>query len=222
MYTGITQGLFEVIFVEKQEGLTSYKVRLSASLAGGLKPGDSVAIDGVCQTVVEIEKSDVTFQAIRETLEKTTLDRLHIGRWVSVERSARLGDENGGHELAGHIFEEGTILKRCESENNVMLEIQCSEEALKAIFEKGFIALDGSSLTIGAVDTNKKSFEVHLIPETLRLTNFSKKQIGDKVNIELDSKAVIISKNFERYLLPLQKKLEVLEEKVASMKQAYR
>ena len=217
MYTGITKGLFEVVFVDTAPCLTTYAIKLNQSLLSGLNIGNSVSVDGVCQTVVAINGMQVTFQAIEETLLKTTLKDLYEGRLVSIERSARLGDENGGHELAGHVFEEGTIVQRNPFENNLTLVIQCSPQATKYIFEKGFIGIDGSSLTVGTIDAEKGIFEIHLIPETLRQTNFSNKKIGDKVNIELDPRSVIISETIKRYVLPLQKRIEALEKKLVAV-----
>lgn len=214
MYTGITKGLFPVVSVDQQPFLTTYVVELNDTLSKGLSPGDSVSIDGVCQTVVSIQETKVTFQAIEETLSKTTLQNLFQGRLVSVERSARFGDENGGHEIAGHIFCTGTIVKRISCDNNLTLVIKPSAQAWKYIFEKGFIAIDGSSLTIGNLDQVNQTFGIHLIPETLRLTNFGAKKVGDKVNIEVDAKAVILAEGIERYFLPLQERIESLEKKI--------
>ncbi len=112
MYTGITRGLYEVIRLDKTPGLMSYTINLSSELCKGLKPGDSVAIDGVCQTVVALESSQVSFQAIQETLEKTTLNELRLGSCVSIERSLRVGDELGGHEVSGHVFGTAVIYQK--------------------------------------------------------------------------------------------------------------
>ncbi|MFI0348298.1 MAG: riboflavin synthase subunit alpha [Chthoniobacterales bacterium] len=213
MYTGITKGLFPVVFLDKTHSLTTYRIQFNRTLLDGLLVSASVSVDGVCQTVVAIDGNEVTFQAIEETLSKTTLQDLYEGRLVSIERSARLGDENGGHELAGHILETGTIIGKRPSVNNLTLIVQCSPQSIKYIFEKGFIGLDGSSLTVGRIDIQKCTFEVYLIPETLRLTSFSKKGPGDKVNIEVDAKAVIITETIKRYVLPLQKRVEALEKK---------
>ncbi len=211
MYTGITRGLFEVVKVDKKTALLEYQVKLNEELISGLRTGDSVSIDGVCQTVVAIEGDRVTFHAIAETLSKTTLSSLYEGRKVSVERSARIGDENGGHELAGHIIETGVVNKKISSENNLSLIIQCSPDNLRYIFEKGYIGLDGSSLTVGCVDKKNATFAIHLIPETLRLTNFAYKQVGDKINIELDSRAAIIAQTLDQHLTEIYDRLARLE-----------
>lgn len=200
MYSGITQGLFEITSIERSPGLLTYRVLLNDALIKDLKVGASISIDGVCQTVVQINHHHVTLHAMAETLAKTTLGDLCVGRKVSVERSLRVGDEIGGHELAGHIFEMGKIIDRNVSENNLSLVIECSPQCIAFIFEKGFIGLDGSSLTVGYVNLDAHTFAIHLIPETLRLTNFGEKQVGEKVNVELDARMVAVVETVRRIL----------------------
>lgn len=200
MFTGITKGLYEIIALTKAPGLINYTVNLSSELCNNLKPGDSVAIDGVCQTVVKLENTHVSFQAIQETLDKTTLNELQQGSHVSIERSLRVGDEIGGHEVSGHIFGTAKVHQRISDENNLTLVIQCPPEWMKYILPKGFIAVDGSSLTVGKTLPEQGLFYLHLIPETLRLTNFANKQVNDKVNIEFDQKTKTIVDSIERIL----------------------
>ncbi|MFC3907573.1 riboflavin synthase subunit alpha [Legionella dresdenensis] len=200
MYTGITKGLYEVVKLIKAPGLITYAVNLSPELCINLNPGDSVAVDGVCQTLVKLEGTHATFQAIQETLEKTTLDELQQGRYVSIERSLRMGDEIGGHEMSGHVFGTGIIQQQIRDENNLTLVIKCNPDWMKYILPKGFIAVDGSSLTVGETNPEQGLFYLHLIPETLRLTNFANKQINDRVNIELDHKTKTIVDTVERVL----------------------
>ncbi len=199
MYSGITCGLFDVIHVDKKPGLISYTVRFNSNVLNNLKVGASVSIDGVCQTVVSIIDNDVIFNAIQDTLDRTTLRYLNPGSKVSVERSLCYGDEVGGHEVAGHVMGTAQISDVTPTENNLSLTLQCPHEWMKFIFTKGFIAVDGSSLTVGDVDP-KGTFTLHLIPETLRLTNFSHKKIGDWVNIELDHRTRTIVATVERVL----------------------
>ena len=212
MYTGITHGLFAVSAVERAPGLLTYSVALTATLATGLACGDSVAIDGVCQTVVAIQDHTVTFNAIAETLAKTTLQDLQRGQFVSVERSLCLGDELGGHELAGHVFETGSVVTRQADANNLKLGIKCSQQCIRFIFEKGYVGIDGSSLTIGQVDYTKGVFDIHLIPATLRLTNFNNKEISAKVNIEIDARTMTITETVERHLADLNNRLLKVEQ----------
>jgi riboflavin synthase len=217
MYSGITQGLFVVKLVAKRAGLLHYTVVLNEALVKDLKLGSSVAIDGVCQTVVAQHDREVSFDAMQETLDKTTLNELFVNRKVSVERSLRFGDEIGGHELSGHIVEAGTVIDKKIAENNVSLSIQCSEACFSFIKPKGYIAVDGSSLTVGSTNKKQSSFEVHLIPETLRRTNFANKNTGDKVNLEPDMKTMVIVETMQHYFSSMDHRLKELEKKVKNL-----
>lgn len=159
-----------------------------------------MSIDGVCQTVVTIEANAPTFQAIQETLDKTTLAYLKLHQKVSVERSLKVGDEIGGHEVSGHVFGTAKIYRKTDAQDQVDLLIQCPLSWMRYIIEKGFIAVDGSSLTVGKVMPEQGLFALHLIPETLRLTRFSTKKEGDWVNIEFDHKTKTIVDSIERIL----------------------
>lgn len=199
MFTGITRGLFPVTLVERKPDLLRYAVGLGSELSEGLRTGASVSIDGVCQTVVAIDGKVAVFEAIRETLDCTTLDRLEVGSRVSVERSFRVGDEVGGHEVAGHVIGTGRVAAVVHAGDVCDLEIAVPKAWLKYIMPKGFIAVDGSSLTVGEVDP-AGAFSVHLIPETLRLTQLGAKHVGERVNIELDPRTVAIVDTVERVL----------------------
>ncbi|MDF1757056.1 MAG: riboflavin synthase subunit alpha [Legionellaceae bacterium] len=203
MYSGITQGLFPVISLNRSNNFLDYSVQLSPELINKLKVGDSVSVDGVCQTVVSINGENVQFHAIWETLSRTTLNDLTLKSMVSIERSMCLGDEIGGHEVSGHIFGTGVISQVLKSNENLSLVIHCDELWMKYILPKGFIAIDGSSLTIGETDPKRGLFSIHLIPETQRVTNFKTKQINDKVNIEFDHKTKTIVDTVERVLSQL-------------------
>ncbi|MEZ4329033.1 MAG: riboflavin synthase subunit alpha [Polyangiales bacterium] len=198
MYSGITRGLFPVVEVSREPGLLRYVVDLGAELSAGLTLGASVAIDGVCQTVVALEGSRVHFDAIQETLDLTTLDTLAPGRNVSVERSLRIGDELGGHDVAGHVIGRGEIVALSRDGHDVSVRVRVPEAWMAYVLPKGFIAVDGSSLTVGR--TFPDGFTLHLIPETLRLTNFGTRAVGDLVNIELDPRTVAIVDTVERVL----------------------
>lgn len=201
MFTGITRGLAPVTELASAPDLVDYVVDLGP-LAEGLAIGASVAVDGVCQTAVSIEGTRVRFQAIRETLQRTTLDTLALGRMLSIERSRKVGDEIGGHDVAGHVIGTGTIaVRRMDgpSGNDVAFRISVPATWMKYLLHKGFVALDGSSLTIGEVDPSG-FFWVHLIPETLRVTGFAAKREGDRINVELDPHTVSIVDTVERVL----------------------
>ncbi len=200
MYSGITKGFYPVVFLKKSLGILNYTVALPTELVDNLKPGDSISIDGVCQTLVKLEDNQASFQAIQETLDKTTLNELILGSYVNVERSLRYGDEVGGHEVSGHVFGTGIIHQKIINHDNLTLVIACDPSWMRYIFCKGFIAIDGSSLTVGDTDPNQGLFYLHLIPETIRRTRFSQKKIGDRVNIEFDHKTKTIVETVERLL----------------------
>lgn len=221
MFTGIVSGCFTVSRVMREIDLIDYEVTLSPALVAGLVIGASVAIDGVCQTVVELSDTAASFQAIAETLSKTTLSDLRVGRQVNVERSVRFGEEIGGHVIAGHVFETGTVVsldtrpstKLLSNKNqSLALTIQCSTACIPYLYEKGFIAVDGASLTVGPVDLTHARFTVYLIPETLRRTTLAQKKVDDKVNLEIDDKTRIIVDTFQARFSHLEARLAVLEQ----------
>jgi riboflavin synthase len=199
VFTGITRGTFPITHVERAPGRLSYAVALPDAMTQGLEIGASVSIDGVCQTVVALREQGVLFDAIEETLRVTTLDALNVGTRVAVERSFRVGDEIGGHEVSGHVIGTGKVIEVRRDNGAHDLRIEVPAAWMKYIMPKGFIAVDGSSLTVGAVDASGW-FEVHLIPETIRLTNLGHKLAGSRVNIELDARTVAIVETVERVL----------------------
>jgi riboflavin synthase len=189
-----------VVFVEHKPGLKTYAVELPEALTAGLKLGASVSIDGVCQTVVRMDGAHVTFDAMQETLRKTTIGAIAEGRLVNVERSATTGDEIGGHALAGHVSGTAEIVDVCVDDNNRVVTFRVSEAWMSYILSQGFIALDGASLTIVDVDRGQATFRVSFIPETLKRTTFGFKGTGERVNVEIDSRTQIIVDTVERVL----------------------
>jgi riboflavin synthase len=198
MFSGITRGTRPVVEKRWFDARADFVIDLG-ELAQGLELGASVSIDGVCLSAAAIDGARVLFQAVPETLERTTLGSLDVGNWVSVERSYRVGDEIGGHEVAGHVVGTGTISAVRQEAGRYDLRVEVPRAWMKYIFPKGFIAVDGSSLTVGATSPEGE-LELHLIPETLRLTNFGRKRPGDRVNIELDARTVTIVDTVERVL----------------------
>jgi riboflavin synthase len=208
MFTGIIKGLFPISQVHKKPGMIQYSVTLPPPWFEGLEIGASISIDGVCQSVVRTQGTDVWFDAIEETLQKTTLNDLKSGQRVNVERSAKFSDEIGGHILSGHVYGKAKILKIETWENNKKITFQCENpEWSKYLFSKGYIAIDGASLTL--VDVNPPgTFSVHLIPETLRATTLGQKTEGDRVNLEFDSQTLTIVETVERILSSRQDALK--------------
>lgn len=200
MYSGIIHGHYPITAVKHRPGLFTFAVELPAPLVKDLKLGASVAIDGVCQTVSKIDGQQVFFDAMQETLDKTTLGSLHLQDSVNVERSLRYGDENGGHELSGHVDGRLTIIDIEQLENNYILTLQVPPNYRKYVFNKGFLAIHGASLTVSDYQPTEGLFKVYLIPETLRLTNLGRFKEGDELNFEIDRRTQVIVDTVENYL----------------------
>jgi riboflavin synthase len=185
MYTGIVEGTAPILDIIEGDSIRTFSVDLSG-FDEGLVTGASVSLDGVCMTVVRIDSERVDFDAISETLERTTLADRSAGNLLNVERSMRLGDELGGHILSGHVMATAEILEFGMVGEGKDLRISIPDGCGPFILEKGFIAIDGMSLTVGKCD--ERSFSLHIIPETLRITTIGRKIVGDRVNIEIDSR----------------------------------
>ena len=199
MFTGIVQGTAEIIAVEEKELFRTHIVRLPEELLPGLALGASVAHNGCCLTVTAIEGDCVSFDLIKETLRITNLGELKVGDVVNIERATKFSDEIGGHLMSGHIMTTAEICKIIQSENNreVWFKLQDASR-IKYILHKGFVGIDGISLTVG--DVTKSKFCVHLIPETLERTTLGAKKLGHKVNIEIDPHTQAIVETVERVL----------------------
>ena len=197
MFTGIVAGTGTICEMSGSD-VVRIVIDFQSVSTDNLETGASVSIDGTCLTVVEINSPNISFDVIPETLQKTTLGSKSTGSLVNLERALKMGDELGGHLLSGHILGMGEITERVEGKENLDLRISCPSHIMKFVQEKGYIAIDGISLTIGNVD--ETSFSLHLIPETLALTTIGGKQIGDKVNIEVDSMTQTIVTTVERIL----------------------
>ncbi|MGR5141130.1 riboflavin synthase subunit alpha [Photobacterium sp. DNB23_23_1] len=198
MFTGIVQGTAEVIAINKKEAFQTHIVRLFGKMREGLEIGASVAHNGCCLTVTQLEGDNVSFDLMQETLAVTNLGELSVGDSVNIERAAKFGDEIGGHSMSGHINVVTQIVDIEVSPNNTTIWFEIPRSFNKYILRKGYIGLDGCSLTIGTVEDNR--FCVHLIPETLERTLFGVKQVGAKVNIEIDPQTQAIVDTVERVL----------------------
>lgn len=197
MFTGIVSGRGRVQSLEGDE-VARLVVDFTNVSTSDLEIGASVSVDGVCLTAVSIDDSEVSFDIIPESLGITTLGTLTEGNWVNLERAMKMGDEIGGHILSGHIIGTGEIIAREEGEANIDLLIDCPNDIIRYIQPKGFIAVDGISLTVGRVE--ESGFSIHLIPETLRLTTLGGKGLGKNVNIEVDSMTQAVVATVERLM----------------------
>ena len=191
MFTGIIQGTGCVQSVRRDSVVT---IDVQIPSTEGLEIGASVSIDGVCLTATSVSET-VTFDVIPETLERTTLGSLSSGSNVNVERALKFGDELGGHLLSGHIMGTAEIVAVVNQDYT----IQCPSEMSEYIQEKGYIAVDGISLTVGKT-SGEGEFDVHIIPETLRLTTLGSKGVGDHVNIEIDAMTQAVVETTKRLM----------------------
>lgn len=199
MFTGIIQNIGTVQRASMDQGLMRCAIALDDQGRKGLQKGASISVDGVCLTVVDFDHAQVWFDIIGETLQRTTLKSLKAGQRVNIERAARFGDEIGGHLLSGHIYGTASIESMTKTGLNCVVNFRCPKEWMKYLFPKGYIAINGASLTLVDVDP-EGVFSVHLIPETLRQTTFDSKKSGDLVNLEIDSQTQAIVDTAERWL----------------------
>ena len=194
MFTGIIHNLATVVTATDHPG--GRRLVLTAPASDHV-PGESIAVNGCCLTVAAINADQtLTFDVIRESLDKTNLGTLKSGEAVHVERSLRVGDPVDGHFVQGHVDATGQLIEQTATPEEFRLRIQAPDAFAKYLIPKGSISLDGVSLTLANV--NKNQFEVALIPTTLQLTTLAKKQVGYSFNLEFDSMAKTIISYLER------------------------
>ncbi len=198
MFTGIVQELAAVVSMSQQEGITRLEIAISDEGRAGLAGGASVAINGTCLTVARQTAAAVGFDVIAETLNRSNLGRLAVGHKVNVERSATFADEIGGHRVSGHVTTTAQITSIAADEANRVMRFAVEQEWLRMLFHKGYVALDGASLTISAVDREASWIEVSLIPETLARTTLGFRRVGDEVNLEVDAQTQAVVETVER------------------------
>jgi len=166
------------------DGVKRFVVRTPFGFLRGVKIGASIALDGVCLTLVKKGFRKAEFDVMDESLRITTLGEAKVGIKVNMERSFRVGDEIGGHIVSGHVSAMANIIDTRSQNDTTVMRFALPEGFEGRIEDKGFIAIDGASLTVTNFDEEKGEFEVFFIPETLQRTRFGMKQVGDMVNIE--------------------------------------
>jgi riboflavin synthase len=190
MFTGIVQGVARVAQLDDRAGLRSLRLEFAPGFAAELAVGASVAVDGTCLTATALHGDEAAdFDVMQQTLALTTLGTLTLGSRVNVERAARDGAEIGGHPLSGHIDFSARVAAIRQPENNHVLRLAVPAPWMRYVFAKGYIAVNGASLTVAEAQREPGGagwFEVWLIPETLRLTTFGAKAVGDRVNVEVE------------------------------------
>jgi riboflavin synthase len=196
MFTGIVEELGTVEALDQLDG-DAARLRIQGPIVTkDARHGDSIAVNGCCLTVVDVEKDSFTADVMRETLRRTSLGALGNGSPVNLERAVAAHARLGGHIVQGHVDGTGRIVRREPAEHWDVVTIEAPPEILRYVAEKGSIAVDGVSLTVVGVDDARSIFTVSLIPTTLELTVLGRNQAGDTVNLEVD----VIAKYVERLL----------------------
>jgi riboflavin synthase len=199
MFTGIVSGQGHIHKIKNNDGYTSIVINAPAGFSKNLKRGASVAVNGVCLTVKKGARDLLEFDVITETLDKTNFKLLKKGNDVNLERSMQANTEIGGHLVSGHIHGVGVIKSIHDRGKTKDLRIKPPESLMEYLFYKGYIGLNGCSLTIGKVF--KSSFDIHLIPETIKVTNFQKMKKGDLINIEIDQTTITTVETIKKIML---------------------
>ncbi|MGH3974005.1 MAG: riboflavin synthase [Pseudonocardiaceae bacterium] len=191
MFTGIVEELGALVGRAERPDAARFAIH-GPLVSSDARPGDSIAVNGVCLTVVDVDGEGFTADVIGETLRRSSLGPARIGDRLNLERAARLGDRLGGHLVQGHVDGTGTVLSRTESASWELVQIGIPTALARYVVEKGSITVDGVSLTVIQVGIN--DFSVGLIPTTRELTTLGTRRPGELVNIEVD----VIAKYVER------------------------
>lgn len=192
MFTGIIEGKAIVHRVEKKGGKVLFEIELPRRVAGSLKTGSSLAVNGACLTVVTKKGNKVAFNLLQETMKRTSLGSALVKAHVNVERPLKTGSRIDGHFVLGHVDGLGRVEKILSKGAEKNFVISYPKNLKRFFVEKGSVAVDGISLTLGKV--TPAAFWIHCIPHTLKSTNLSTLRVGDRVNLEADLLAKLILK----------------------------
>ncbi|MDF9810594.1 riboflavin synthase [Aurantimicrobium minutum] len=204
MFTGLIEERGTITAIEQLPDAVRLTVSGKTALQGA-QQGDSIAVSGVCLTVVEHDATSFTADVMEQTLAMSTMRNAHVGLPVNLERAAELGSRLGGHIVQGHVDGTAEVLSISPSEDWTVIRFGLSRELAPLLVDKGSITVDGVSLTVSNISAPSESsqwFEVSLIPETLAVTTLGLRSVGDAVNLETD----IIARQVARMLafLPQQ------------------
>lgn len=197
MFTGIVEELGRVVAIEEQGDACRLTIAADVVLEDA-RPGDSIAVNGCCLTVVETDGKQWTADVMQETLDKTSLTGIKPGDKVNLERAVTPQTRLGGHIVQGHVDGTGRVLRRTPSEHWTVVEISLPEHLSRYLVDKGSITVDGVSLTV--VEAGSDSFTISLIPETLARTTLGFREVGGVVNLEAD----VLAKHVEKLLQSTQ------------------
>ncbi len=193
MFTGIVQAVATISEISDSNGIRSFAIEFPEGFCEALAIGASVSIDGVCLTATRLIAPDtVAFDVMLQSMNVTTLGNYEVGAQVNAERAAKDGAEIGGHPLSGHIDFKATVVDIAQMDDNYRLRIGVEQRWMRYIFPKGYIAVNGASLTIAEVDKPSGWFEVWLIPETLRMTTIGEKPVGAQLNVEIERETQVV------------------------------
>lgn len=199
MFTGLVESMAEVVAIVPELPGVRLMIRESR-IASETAIGDSIALNGCCLTVIDVDGDTLAFQAGEETLSRTNLGELRPGSEVNVERSLRIGDAIGGHLVSGHIDAVGTVDHRADDADWCTMWFRAPWALTRQMASKGSIAVDGVSLTL--VDVEDDRFSVALIPHTLAVTTLGGRKIGDRVNLETDILAKYVEQQLGKMTIP--------------------
>ena len=198
MFTGIVETVGTIEKLEQQDDIWILEIAVDADFSNGLKQGASVSVNGICLTFIDTPSNLLRFDVVKETYDRTNLAFLERGNLVNLERSLSFGDEIGGHLVSGHIHCVGKVVKQQCKNNSTDLLITLENIDNSYLFAKGYIAINGCSLTLGEIEGS--SFHLHLIPETLNVTNLSEVSEGDYLNIEFEQSTVTTVETVKKFL----------------------
>ena len=198
MFSGIVQEAGKVIGFVKEKDIYNLSIECSSEFISDLKKGASISVDGVCLTVKDENPEILRFDLVEETIKRTNFQNIKTGDNVNLERSLKMGDEIGGHPVSGHIHGTSKVISIDKRDQSWDVKFSVESFMHDYMLHKGYVAINGCSLTVGEV--SNESFMIHLIPETLSITNLFQLEQDSVVNIELDQNTVIIADTVKKYL----------------------
>ena len=198
MFSGIVQEAGKVIRFEKEKDIFNLSIECSSEFISDLKKGASISVDGVCLTVKDENPEILRFDLVEETIKRTNFQNIKAGDNVNLERSLKMGDEIGGHPVSGHIHGISKVISIDKRDQSWDVKFSVEPFMHDYMLHKGYVAINGCSLTVGEV--SNESFMIHLIPETLSITNLFQLEQDSVVNIELDQNTIIIADTVKKYL----------------------
>ena len=198
MFSGIVQEAGKVIGFVKEKDIFNLSIECSSEFISDLKKGASISVDGVCLTVKDENPEILRFDLVEETIKRTNFQNIKTGDNVNLERSLKMGDEIGGHPVSGHIHGISKVISIDKRDQSWDVKFSVEPFMHDYMLHKGYVAINGCSLTVGEV--SNESFMIHLIPETLSITNLFQLEQDSVVNIELDQNTIIIADTVKKYL----------------------